>query len=112
MCLGKIPISLIFIYLSKKEMKMFFSVTLIMTTYLETIVRSGDRIWRYNEEYDGYGILLRRVGEEQHQSCLVLNSIEKPREIALLESPTGFVHSLQLTGLKQEAAQKSYSKKV
>jgi len=46
------------------------------------------------------------VGEEQHQSCLVVSGLEKPREIGLLESSTGFVRSLQLTGLRQEASTK------
>jgi len=50
-------------------------------------------------------------GEEQHQSCLVVSGLEKPREIGLLESSTGFVRSLQLTGLRQEA-QKNIVKKV
>ena len=79
---------------------------LLVLDDVERIVRNNDRIWHYNEGYDGYGILLKRVGQEQHQSCLVVCSLEKPREIALLESPTGFVRSLELTGLKQEAAQK------
>jgi DNA-binding CsgD family transcriptional regulator len=84
---------------------------LLVLDDVETILRSGDRIWRYNEGYEGYGVLLKRVGEEQHQSCLVVSGLEKPREIGLLESPTGFVRSLQLTGLRQEAAQKILQEK-
>jgi len=78
---------------------------LLVLDDVETILRNGDRIWRYNEGYEGYGYSLK-WWEEQHQSCLVVSGLEKPREIGLLESSTGFVRSLQLTGLRQEAAQK------
>ncbi|MDZ7967417.1 MAG: NB-ARC domain-containing protein [Nostoc sp. DedSLP03] len=66
----------------------------------ESILRSGSRAGLYREGYEEYGELLRRVGEASHQSCLVLTSREKPREIALLEGQALPVRSLPLNGLK------------
>jgi hypothetical protein len=54
---------------------------------------------QYRPGYEGYGELIRRVGESQHQSCLLLTSREKPQEIAALEGGTLPVRSLKLNGL-------------
>jgi len=59
----------------------------------------------YRTSYDDYGALLRALSERAHQSCLVLTSREKPAELGLLESPTGPVRSLQLSGLDDRACQ-------
>ncbi|MBD2385609.1 NB-ARC domain-containing protein [Cylindrospermum sp. FACHB-282] len=59
---------------------------------------------RYRPGYEGYGELIRRVGESQHQSCLLLTSRDKPPETAAIEGDQLPVHSLKLTGLsKQES---------
>lgn len=50
--------------------------------------------------YQGYGELFRRVGEVQHQSCLVLTSREKPKQTGLLEGDTLPVRVLQVKGLQ------------
>ncbi len=66
----------------------------------ETILRS-DRAGYYLDGYEGYGELIQRVGETDHQSCLLLTSRERPKELNLIESKTTPVRSLQLTGLEQ-----------
>lgn len=66
----------------------------------DLILQSGYRAGYYREEYEGYGELLRQVGELPHQSCLVLTSREKPKEFVSLEGATLPVRALQLTGLK------------
>lgn len=53
----------------------------------------------YLQGYEGYGELIRRVGDSQHQSCLVLTSREKPKEIAAMQGETLPVRALRLTGL-------------
>ncbi len=55
---------------------------------------------RYRPGYEGYGELIRRIGDSQHQSCLLLTSREKPGEIAALEGETLPVRCLKLTGLE------------
>lgn len=77
---------------------------LVILDNLETILRRGDFAGHYEEKYKGYGELLRRLGEEPHQSCLILTSTEKPREIALQEGENLPVRSWQMAGLKDDEA--------
>ncbi|MDM9385148.1 NB-ARC domain-containing protein [Chlorogloeopsis sp. ULAP01] len=72
---------------------------LLILDNLEAILRSGGRAGQYREGYEGYGELLRRLGEATHQSCLVLTSREQPQEVALLKGQALSVRSLQLSGL-------------
>ena len=69
----------------------------------ETILQSGVLTGNYKDGYQNYGELLRSVGETDHQSCLILTSREKPREIAMLEGPALPIRSLQLSGLGVDA---------
>lgn len=62
----------------------------------------ANRQWR--EGYENYAQLLRRVGMERHQSCLLLTSREKPNEIAALEGEKLPVRCLQLRGLRDADA--------
>ncbi len=57
---------------------------------------------RYRQGYEGYGELIKIVGDLHHQSCVVFTSREKPQEIAALEGEKLPVHSLKLSGLNQE----------
>jgi WD40 repeat protein len=75
--------------------------TLLVFDNTETILQGGERAGYYREGYEGYGELLRRVGEEPHQSCLLLTSREKPQEFAPLEGEASSVKSLLLLGLGQ-----------
>lgn len=69
-------------------------------------MRSGSRSGQYRQGYEGYGELIRRVGEANHRSCLILTSREKPKEVASLEGEALPVRSLQLRGLKEAEGQK------
>lgn len=74
----------------------------------ESILCSNDSAGQYRENYEGYGQLLRCIGETHHQSCLVLTSQEKPKEFTLLEGETLPVRSLQLPGLKEAEGQEIF----
>ena len=78
---------------------------LVILDNAESILQGGNRAGLYRQGYEGYGELLRRVGEANHQSCLVLTSREKPREVASLEGSELPVRSIQLTGLKEVEGQ-------
>ncbi len=69
---------------------------------------TSERVGQYREGYEGYGELLRRLGETPHQSCLLLTSREKPKEISLLEGETLPVRSLQLSGLQEGEGQELF----
>jgi WD40 repeat protein len=71
---------------------------LIVIDNVETILQK-ERTGRYREDYEGYGELLQRLGETRHESCIILTSREKPKDIAWLEGETLPVRSLSLTGL-------------
>lgn len=62
------------------------------------------RTGSYLEGYEGYGELLKRVGESPHQSAIMLISREKPREIAAIEGKSLPIRSLQLNGLPEVEA--------
>ncbi|BAY94362.1 MULTISPECIES: NB-ARC domain-containing protein [unclassified Tolypothrix] len=57
---------------------------------------------RYRQEYQGYGELIKRLGDIEHQSCVVLNSREKPQEIAAIEGERLPIRSVKLSGLTQQ----------
>jgi len=73
---------------------------LLVLDNLETILRSGvDQAGAYRDGYDGYGELIRRLCATTHQSCLVLNSREKPVDIAVMEGRNRPVRALEIGGL-------------
>jgi len=79
---------------------------LLVLDNIETILQAGNRAGQYREGYEEYGRLIQRVGEVNHQSCLLLTSREKPKEFVHLDGKTSPVRSLLLSGLEQEEGQK------
>jgi NB-ARC domain len=57
---------------------------------------------QYRPGYEGYNELIRRLGESQHQSCVLLTSREKPQAIAALSGENLPVKALKLTGLSYD----------
>jgi len=84
---------------------------LLIFDNVEAILRVSDRVGRYRAGYESYGLLIQRIGEAAHKSCLVLTSREKPKEISLLEGKTSPTRSIQLGGLGQKDGQKILSGK-
>ncbi len=72
---------------------------LLILDNAESILREGDRTGCYKEGYEGYGQLIRSVGETPHQSTVVLTSREKPRGVATKEGEKLPVRALQVTGM-------------
>lgn len=72
---------------------------LIILDNAESIMYNSEN-GQYREGYQGYGELIKRLGETLHRSCLLLTSREKPRELAILEGDTLPVRSLPLKGLQ------------
>ena len=84
---------------------------LIVLDNVESILQGGISTGSYIPGYEDYGYLFKQVGECQHDSCILLTSREKPKEIAVQESETSRVRSLLLTGLTQTAAQAIFQAK-
>jgi len=88
---------------------------LLVLDNVETILCSHDssevhdfQAGYYLEEYEGYGELFKRIGESRHNSCLVITSREKPKEVAVLEGKTFPIRSLQLSGLSTADGQEFF----
>ncbi len=81
---------------------------LVILDNLETILKSGDCAGNYLQGYEAYSELLRRLGEDWHQSCIILTTCEKPQEITLLEGPKLSVRSLILKGLQEDDGKKIF----
>ena len=84
---------------------------LLILDNAESILSSDGRAGTYREGYEGYGQLLSCIGETRHQSCLVLTTREKPRELSYQEGEHFPIHSLRLSGLLQENVQKIFKEK-
>src|SRR5437868_9070412 len=76
---------------------------LLVLDNLETLLASGDREGGYLQGYEGYERLIQRLAESAHQSCVLLTSREKPREIEPLEGIRAPVRSLALAGMAEQA---------
>lgn len=76
---------------------------LIILDDIQTIFSSQQLAGNYQPGYENYGKFFKQLTESSHNSCLILLSWEKPREIAALEGENRPCKSLQLNGLGQEA---------
>ncbi|MBE9129245.1 MULTISPECIES: NB-ARC domain-containing protein [unclassified Coleofasciculus] len=77
---------------------------LLILEDVQMVLSRGELAGQYQVSYEGYGELLRRIGEEAHQSCLVLTSWEMPMGVSLLEGQTRPVRTLKLEGLNEAPA--------
>jgi WD40 repeat protein len=87
---------------------------LIVLDNFESILLSGGerqedcykyRVGSYRPGYEDYGQILRRLGEEIHQSCLLLTSREKPSGMSPNEGFGLPVRSFVLRGLCSEGSE-------
>lgn len=78
---------------------------LLIFDKLEAVMRPGKPAGLFREGYAAYGDLLQAVAEAEHQSCLVVVSREKPRDMARWEAQISRVASLHLKGIGVAAAQ-------
>ena len=74
---------------------------LIVLDDVQAIFSSGELSGQYQTGFEGYGELLRRLEEENHQSCIILTSWEKLRESSRVSSP--IVRSYRVEGLGEHA---------
>lgn len=79
---------------------------LLVLDNFESLLCSNDKAGVYQEEYKSYSTLIKRIGQTEHQSCLLLTTREKPKEIAVLEGERLPVRTLRLNGLKEEEGRK------
>jgi WD40 repeat protein len=78
---------------------------LLILDNVESIMTTGERAGQYRTGYEGYGQLLQRVGEFNHQSCLLLTSREEPYGLKRLKMGSSAIQLLRLGGLAAPVAQ-------
>ena len=76
---------------------------LIILDDVQTIFSSGQLAGNYKQGYENYGTFFKQIAESCHNSCIVLLSWEKPREIAALEGYPKNCQTLQLNSLGEPA---------
>lgn len=89
-------LSLLFGYLTQQR-------CLLVLDNLESLLSAGEAAGHYLPGYEAYGVLIQRIGEVEHQSCLLLTSRELPLGVARLERSYPTVRSLRLDGLPTTA---------
>lgn len=73
---------------------------LLVLDNFESVMQAGQRAGCYREGYTAYGKLIRLFAEARHQSCLVLISREKPKEVACREGINSPVRAHSLAGIE------------
>jgi hypothetical protein len=82
---------------------------LIVLDGWEAVLRSGVYDGCYQSGYETYSQLLQQVGKAFHQSCFIVTSREKPKEVARLESD--LVRPITLEGLGELAGREFFLEK-
>jgi WD40 repeat protein len=81
---------------------------LIILDNIESVLKSQDEAGQYQDGYEGYGELFKRVGEVNHKSCFILTTREKPKEIASLAGLKEPIRFITLKGLTSTEGQKIF----
>jgi WD40 repeat protein len=97
-------ISLLLSHLHKKR-------ALVVLDNMESLLEVGDVKGHLRPGFEEYELLLHRVAETGHQSCLLLTSRERSAELRLLEGRYSRMRSLRLAGLDSVACQQLFVEK-
>ncbi len=79
---------------------------LVILDDLEMVLCSGELAGQYRAGCEGYGELLRRLGSERHQSCLLVIARERPSDLASLAGDNLPIRMLKLGGLERDDARR------
>ena len=79
------------------------SSCLVILDDVQNIFKSGQLAGQYLTGYEDYGKFFKLVATSSHQSCLIILSWEKPREITNLEGENRPARTLHLKGLGEQA---------
>ncbi|WP_019505011.1 DUF1822 family protein [Pleurocapsa sp. PCC 7319] len=77
---------------------------LIVLDGLETLLQKGTTNREYLSEYVNYQQFFYKIATLSHQSCVLVTSVENPKNNLALETATSLVRSLLLSGLTIEDA--------
>jgi transcriptional regulator with XRE-family HTH domain len=83
--------------------------SLVILDNLESILKEDKKVGGFQQGYTDYESFFREFVGEEHDSCLIITSREKPKEIAFLEGEHSKIRSFQLSGLNAEDTKKIFS---
>jgi WD40 repeat protein len=83
---------------------------LIILDNIETILDGKGSAGDYRSGYEGYSQLFTRIATYPHDSCLILTSREKPKNLEKLELTGGMVHSFKIQPLKYMEIKKIFNR--
>jgi len=78
---------------------------LVILDDVQNILSSSQIAGQYLAGYEDYGKFFKQIATFSHQSCLILLSWEKPREITALEAVNLSTRTLNLKGLGKKLAE-------
>ena len=78
---------------------------LLILDGVDTILQPNSHAGDFQPGYENYGELFKRLGESNHQSCLLLTSREKIKQISSMEGVSLPVRCLSLNGLGESDCQ-------
>ena len=78
---------------------------LVILDDVQNIFKAGELAGQYLADYEDYGKFFKQIATSSHQSCLILLSWEKPREMTALEAVNRPARTLHLQGLGEQAAE-------
>lgn len=78
---------------------------LLVLDGVEALLQTGDLAGNYFPQHQTYQQLIQRIGETNHQSCLILTAREKLKQISAMAGPARPVRFFTLAGLTDEDAQ-------
>ena len=76
---------------------------LVILDDVQNIFKTRQLAGQYLTGYEDYGKFFKQIATSSHQSCLIVLSWEKPREITSLEGENRPAQTLHLKGLGEEA---------
>ena len=78
---------------------------LVILDDVQNIFSSSQLAGQYLAGYEDYGKFFKQIATSSHQSCLILLSWEKPREITALEAVNRPARTLHLKGLGEQSTE-------
>jgi DNA-binding transcriptional ArsR family regulator/ABC-type dipeptide/oligopeptide/nickel transport system ATPase subunit len=84
---------------------------LIILDDVQMIFSNGKLAGNYQPGYENYGTFFKQIAESSHNSCLIILSWEKPKEIAVLKSQNQACKTLKINGLVVNEAEEIFREK-
>lgn len=78
---------------------------LLIFDNMDILLQEGNLLGHYREGYEEYGVLIQRIGEIKHRSCLLLTSREMLSGLDVMDGISAPVRILKVAGLGPIASQ-------